>query len=232
MILQAVDLARLLLVYFMHSFILIILFYLVFKILKRNYNRSSLILSAYYIFPGLSFLLNLIYLPLSTTIAGYMIYFILAFLMLFGQIFIVIFIINLLYIDINFWLKRQNLIISAYAIINLLVLIIPGSITFNEGVPAYSWVFLTFIYIIFTLGTVIPTITFSIKLFNTFEDKTLKRKFKFFIIGVIGMCFAFYGLMLYNTWSDSIFRTIWSFLVFFIVIPSILLIYYGIGQNL
>ncbi len=134
--------------------------------------------------------------------------------------------------DINFWLKRQNLFILTYAIINLLVLTIPGLITFNEGVPAYSWVFLTFIYIIFTLGTVIPTIIFSIKLFNTFEDRTLKRKFKFFIIGVIGMCFAFYGLMLYNTWSDSIFRTIWSFLVFFIVIPSILLIYYGIGQNL
>jgi len=216
----------------MHSFILIIYSYLAFKILKRNFNRSSLILSAYYILPGLSFLLNLIYLPLSTTIAGYIIYFILAFLMLFGQIFIVIFIINLLYIDVNFWLKRQNLIISAYAIINLLVLIIPGLITFNEGVPAYSWGFLTFIYIIFTLGTVIPTITFSIKLFNTFKDRTLKRKFKFFIIGVIGMCFAFYGLMLYNTWSDLIFRTIWSFLVFFIVIPSVLLIYYGIGQNL
>ena len=216
----------------MHSIILIIYFYLAFKILKRNFNRSSLTLSAYYIFPGLSFLLNLIYLPLSTTIAGYVIYFILAFLMLFGQIFIVIFIINLLYIDVNFWFKRQNLIILTYAIINLLVLTIPGLITFNEGVPAYSWVFLTFIYIIFTLGIVIPTITFSIKLFNTFEDRTLKRKFKFFIIGVIGMCFAFYGLMLYNTWSDSIFRTIWSLLVFFIVIPSILLIYYGIGQNL
>lgn len=134
--------------------------------------------------------------------------------------------------DINFWLKRQNLIILTYAIINLFVLSIPGSITFNVGIPAYSWVFLIITYIIFTLGTVIPTIVFSIKLYNTFEDKTLKRKLKYFFIGVIGMCFAFYGLMLYNTWFDSIFRSIWTIVVFFIVIPSMFLIYYGIGQNL
>lgn len=163
---------------------------------------------------------------------GYILYFISAFLMLFGQMFIVIFIINLLYMDINFSLKRQNLIISAYAIINLFVLSIPGSITFNEGVPVYSWGFLIIIYIIFTLAIVIPTIVFSRILYNTFEDRKLKIKLKYFFIGVMGMCFAVYGLILYNTWSDSVFRSIWTFLVFFIVIPSVLLIYYGIGQNL
>lgn len=213
----------------MHSFISILFFYLAFHLLKRNYNRSTLILSAFYIFPGLAFVLNIIFFPYRTTVAGYVLYIISAFLLLFGQIFIVIFIINLFYTDQNFWLKNQNLIIFSYAIIILIVLNIPGLITIIEGTPVYSWVLLIISYIIFSLFIVIPTIIFSVKLYNIFEDETLKRKLKYFFIGIIGMYFAYYGLILYNTWFNPLFRSIWAILVFLTVVPSGILIFYGVG---
>ncbi|MFW9938439.1 MAG: hypothetical protein ACFFD5_12380, partial [Candidatus Thorarchaeota archaeon] len=82
------------------------------------------------------------------------------------------------------------------------------------------------------------SIFLSVKLYHTFTDKRLKKKFRLFLLGIIGMFSAFYGLILYNTsvlFEVIIlenFKSIWTVLVFCIVIPSGLLIYYGIGQNL
>lgn len=219
----------------MQTTLSLFLFYLAIKILKRKFNHITLTLSAFYIFPGMGFLLNLIQMLLSTTILGYILYFVAAFLILFGFIFLLIFINYFNKINSTFISKRSKIIIFAYGISILLLLNFPGGININENTnwtPVYSWLFLIIIYIFFTFSIFIPSIILWIMAYKKFEDNLLKRRFKFLIIGIIEMFIAFYGLILYNTWDNPIFKSIWTFMVFLIVIPSEFLIYYGIGKNL
>jgi len=133
-------------------------------------------------------------------------------------------------------IRKQFIIILIYGLANLILLLLPGGITINEQTswtPLYSPQFFVISSLFFTLVIFIPSILLSLKLYHTFTDKGLKKKFRLFLIGIIGMFSAFYGLILYNTLTEPIiFKSIWTVLVFCIVIPSGLLIYYGIGQNL
>lgn len=235
MIVQITDWSRIVLVLFMHTFIAILLYYLALRILKRNYNKTTLTLSMFYILPGTGFLLNLMFLPLSTTVIGYVLYFIAAYIILFGFIFLIVFIKNLIYIESDTTSKKDLTIITIYAIIILIIFNYPGGIIISEKTgwaPLFSWTFFLIIYIFFTIFITLPAIFLSIKLYKTFIDLKLKKKLKYFFIGVFGMLIAFYGLILYNTWPDPLFRTLWTLIVFIIVIPSGILIYYGIGQNI
>ncbi|TFF88920.1 MAG: hypothetical protein EU549_02135 [Promethearchaeota archaeon] len=132
-------------------------------------------------------------------------------------------------------LKWDISILLLYAIGIIILFFIPGGIRINEStqwLPLYNWIFSSLLYVLFTLFITIPFSYYAIKILINFKEKSLRKKYKYFIIGSIGLFMALYGLVLYNTWQASIFRTIWSFIVFLIVIPSALLIYYGIGKDL
>ncbi len=189
----------------------------------------------FYILPATGFLLNLIFLLYSTTILGYVLYFIAAYLILFGFIFLIVFIKNLVYLESSVSNRKDVLIIVVYAIIILIIFSYPGGIIISEKTnwaPLFSWHFFLIIYVFFTVFITFPSIFLSIKLYKTFIDSKLKKKLKYFFCGIFGMLFAFYGLILYNTWHDPLFRAVWALIVFNLVIPSGLLIYYGIGQNI
>lgn len=194
----------------------------------------SLILSSFYIVTGSGLLISVIYLPFKELFIGFIIYFIAAFLIPFGAIFLVIFIINLLYFDSKFSIKLQIAYMFIYGILLFLILNIPEGIKISQETqwnPLYSWVFIIVFYLFFASLIIIPTIYFLLKLYNKFEDNELKRKLRYFIIGIIGMFITFYGLILYNSSIHPIFKMIWIGLSI-IVIPSGYLIYYGIGRGL
>jgi hypothetical protein len=115
-----------------------------------------------------------------------------------------------------------------------ILLLIPNGITIGAAtgwLPLFSWTFLISFYIYFTITMILPIFYLLLRIYFTFEDKSLKKKFIYFAIGILLILISIYGLVLYNTWQEPIFRTLWS-IVSLIVIPSGLLIYYGIGQNL
>lgn len=229
-----IDLSRFFLILTIQLFVSAIFFYLAFKVLKRNYNPTTLTLSIFYIFIGVGFILNVIFLPLSSYLVGYIIYYIAAFLIIFGGIFLVLFIKNLLNLEAIFFSKQNLMIMISYAILVLFVLFFPGGITISEKTewtPDWSWAFFLTLCFLDACYIIIPTIILSVKLYKRFEDKNLKRKLRYFILGIIFILFAYYGLLLYNTWDEIIFKRIWTFLSL-IVVPAGLLIYYGIGHNL
>lgn len=78
---------------------------------------------------------------------------------------------------------------------------------------------------------IIPSTIYFKKLYNKFEKIELKKKLRYFTAGIYGMFFTSYGAVLYNTWQNPIFKVVWTFLSL-IIIPSGLLIYYGIARNL
>ncbi len=213
-----------------HSALFIIYFLISLKILTRRRARLSLILSGFYIVEAIGILLNLILLWVRDNTLIYRIYFITAYFLAFGYIFILLFVLNLYKYD--FKTKHQIIIIASYAISIILALNFPGGITINEHTdwrPSFSWAFLISLYLLFTCFIFIPTIILSVKTYKKFRAKDLKRKFMLFFIGVCGILFFSYGSVLYNTWDNDFFRIIYTLIVM-MCIPSGLLIYYGIGR--
>ena len=237
MIFQVVELFRYLNVFILQTFYSIFLFYLAYKILKRNLNRATINLSLFYFSSGLGLFLSILFILISNTSIGNLIYYIAAYFITFGPIFLVIFIQNILNIQSTFPTKLNILLISIYGILLFFIIFFAGitdGIAINattNWIPIYSWSFLIALYTFFSAFVLIPTIYFSIKLYKTFKDDKLKKKAMFFFIGIFGILIALYGLILYNTWIDSLFRLVWP-IISLLTIPSGYLIYYGIGREL
>jgi len=215
-------------------FITVFFYFLAVKVIKRNFNRLTLTLGTFYILPGTGFFLNFIFLLISPTPQGLILYYITVFLILFGFIFLVLFLINILKIDSRLTLNKQFIITLIYAIFCLLLILFPGGITINEEtewIPIFSWNFLIVLYIFFTCSVFIPTFILSIRLSKRFSDKILKSRLKLFFFGIILMFVVFYGLILYNTWIDSLYRELYTY-ISLLVLPAGIFIYYGLVHQL
>ena len=232
MIFAEIDWSRLIIILVAQLFLSAIYLVISSRILIRKTNRLTLCLSGFYTTNAIGFLINAVYLSLNVNPIVYVLVFITAFMVLFGYIFIVIFMLNL--IKLNIKLKPQLIIILSYAFSLFLALLIPGGITVNESTewrPIYSWPLLTFVIILFTCFIFIPTVIFSKKTYKTFEDPNLKRKLRYFFIGIFLMLIISFGGLINLTWNNPTFRNLLSFIAL-LAIPAGFLIYYGIGSKL
>ena len=235
MILQADDLGRFLGIYISQTALSIIFLYIAYKILKRNRNRLTIILSGFYLSEAFAFIINAILVPLRINPAVSILYFAVIFLVLFGQIFLVLFNFFLYKLEDNIPTTRLMSYILIYAILIFSILYFPNGITINEKtdwLPVWTWSFLIIMFIFTSIFIVIPFIILFIKLYGSFEDDNLKKKMRYFFIGFCGVTFSYFGGMLYITVYDPIFRALWNIILLFILIPSCVLIYYGIGSEL
>lgn len=221
-------------VYILQVFVFIFFVIITFKILKRNRNRLTSILSTFYLLIAIGLFFNLILLPINNNPVSTILYFITYFLISFGQIFLIVFLRNLLNVDVDIDSKADLFIIFIYGLLISIPFFIPEGFSFNEGtnwIPIYSWTFLAILYSILTVMIIVPSTILFKKLYNKFEKIELKKKLRYFTAGSYGMFFISYGAVLYNTWQNPIFKLIWTFLSL-TIIPFAFLIYYGIAQNL
>lgn len=237
-LLQTPDMVRILIIFIPQLIIAGLFLYLAIKLLRRNRQAPTVTLGMLYILSATGLIFNAMHVVLAAFQPEneellLVIYFLTFFLPLFSPIFILTFIISILKLGDVFTLRKQLIITLIYGFLIILIFFIPDGITFtDQSRPIYSWVLFTAFYTIFTVFIVIPTIWYSRRLIKTFQDKILKRKLTTFLIGVFGFLFALYGSILYITWQDSLFSSIWSIVTTFIIIPSALFIYYGIGREL
>lgn len=236
MIFNVTEYLRLFIVFVPQLFLVGMFCFLIFKILKRNTNRSSLILSAFYFIVSLGLAMNGIAVLIAFFSPGEFIailYFLATYLAMFSFAFVIVFILSLLKLKSEFTLKKMFLIILAYGIAWLLLHLYPGGVTYSENwVPVYSFSLFIAVNILFTLSFTIPGIYYSIRLYRLFKDVNLKRKLSLFIIGITIQIVLVYGVLLYNTWQDPTFKTVWGLSAIVLLISSGLLIYYGIGRDL
>lgn len=237
MIFQQNNLLRYFLVLIIQPILSFVFFTLTYKLLKRKHNRFTINLSLFYILMGTGLLLNILYVIIVTflkiELLLYFIYIILSFSILFAYIFLPLFIFQL--IKPFFKLKNYLISIIIYGVLCGLLFLIPGGIIINEDtnwIPQYN-IFLSLITILFFTSTIlIPSILMIFKIYRSFEDKFLKKKFSYFFIGLICLIISFYGLVIYNTWHNSIFRLIWPPIFFFLTIPAAILLYLGVGKDI
>lgn len=232
MVLFQSDWSRLVLIFVVGLFLCGIFLFISIKLLTRNRNRLTLTLSAFYLFSAAGFLINAIYSVLRINPIVYVLLFITYFLVVFSQIFLVSFLLNLVNVYVN-W-KKQIAIILSFGILLFLVLSIPGGMTINEETnwrPIYSWPLTFGIIILVSTCIVIPTIILSIKMYKIFEDKNLKRKLQYFLVGIFGIFVISYGAFLNFALKDPEFNAIWTYIAL-LVIPFGIMIYYGIGHSI
>lgn len=221
---------RLFLIYVPQLLFSFIFLFTAYKILKRNWNRLTLTLSFFYISISIGGILNAVYVPfqvnpLVTILVLHSLFFI-----LFGPIFLVLFNVIILKTEKKNISKLELIYIILYISILILCLLIPQGIKINESTewrPIFSWLFLIIIYLFITFFIFLPLYFLSVKLYKSFEDTNLKKKLRYFYLGCFGLLFTLYGLVLYNTWDNPIFRTIWSITTSIVYLPSTILIYYA-----
>jgi len=207
---------------------------MVYKVLKRNRNRLSLLFSGLYISLSLAFIINVIYIPLRTNPLVYILHLLSVYLVIFGFIFLILFNINLLNIYTDFSLKKQSFIVLLYAITIFFLIQYPGGITINEQTnwkPVWSWDFLIILYIYVTAFIIAPTIILSLKIYKKFQDKDLRKKWKLYFTGICCLSISFYFAGLYNTWNNPTYRSIYSVLSLIEILAGVL-IYYGFGHKI
>lgn len=230
------EFSRLFIIFVPQIFMVVLFSFLIFKILKRNTNRNSLTLSVFYFTVGLSLALNGFTVLIAFFLPGEYIgslYFFLTFLVIFSFVFVMVFILGLLKLKYVFTVKKALAIILAYGIVWLLLLLYPGGISYSENwVPIYSLPLYISANILFTISFTIPVIYFSIRLRRLFIDSNLKKKLSMFLVGIMLAIIIIYGALLYNTWQNPTFKTVWSLVTMVLLISSGLLIYYGIGRDL
>lgn len=212
--------------------------YVAYRILRRNKNPTTVTLSTFYILAALGFALNIVLVLLTLLQVEFIlliIYFFTIYFILLAPIFLLIFMIRLLYKAPNLSKKKQWIFVLIYGTLTVIVIILPNGIQINETtnwIPIFSWEFLIILYIYYTCTIGAPTIVNLARLYRLFKDKELKKKLRYFSLGIIGNLFSLYGIILYNTWHDPQFRLIWSVISLILVPMSGFLIYYGIGHNL
>ncbi len=236
MIFETPEYLRLFIVFVPQIFLVALFLFLIFKILKRNANRSSYMLSGFYFIGGLGFTMN----GIAVLIAFYspgefiaILYFLATYLIILSFVFVIVFILSLLKLKSVFTLKKAFVIILAYGVVWLILHLYPGGITYSENwVPIYSPSLYLAVNILFTLSFTIPVVFYAIRLRRLFKDANLKKKLSWFLIGITIQIFLIYGVLLYNTWQDPTFKTVWGISAIVLLISSGLLIYYGIGRDL
>ncbi len=197
-------------------------------------NRMGLTASCFYTLISIGLIINLFYYNLTVNPLVYILHFTAVYLIFYGAIFLVLFTLILLKSEKIITLRKELIIIVIYGFALLIILLIPRGITINESTnwrPQWSWPLLITLYLFFTFTITIPFFYFSIQLFKTIQTEILRRKLKFYNIGFFGFISMIYGLILYNTWNNPIFRTVWSFIAILHILFSFL-VYYGIGRQL
>ena len=239
MLLQSPDMAKLLIIFIPGLIIAGLFLYLGIKLLRRNQQRPTVTLGMHYIISASGLIFNVMHVVLAAfqpenEVLLFVIYFLTIFPMLLSPVFILTFMISILRLGDVFTIKKQLIITLIYGFIIICIIIFtPNGIIFSEqSRPIFSWEFLTLMYITLTFFILLPILWYSRRLIKTFQDKILKRKLITFIIGVFGLLISIYGSILYITWQNSLFSSVWSTFTTFISIPSALFIYYGIGREL
>jgi len=235
MIVQIEDVERLVIIHLIQVVFCLVFLFIAIKILKRHKNRLTWSLSSFYILNGVGFIFAIGRLFFRVNPGMYILYSIALYLIFLSMIFLVLFNINLFKLDNELSTKKLMLIILFYAILIFSILCVPNGFTVSEETnwfPVWSWTFLIIIYIFTAIVIVLPFTYYFFKIYKTFEDKKLKRKLILFFIGFLGIALGWYGGTLYNTWDNSIYRTIWPPIALINALLSGCLIYYTWGREI
>jgi len=237
MVLLEISTIRAITVYGAQGILFAFLLFLAYKILKRDRKRLNIILSLFYLFVVIGVLINFVYAPIEDDTIVRILNFVTNFFIFGASIFLVVFELILLKSEKFITLPKQLLIILIYGVAMfcmILFVFVDGwgvSLNATWG-PVWSIPFFIYVVLVVTLGSVIPTLYFALQISKKFEDEILRKRWKFFIIGVCALFAFMYGIFISNMLDISIVRTAMGALGLILAITGGYLIYYGVGKSI
>jgi len=221
-----------------------------FQILKRRRQRLNLIFAGFFISTIIGNVLNIIYYSMTNVNVILILNFLTNFFFVLGPIFILTVNRIILESTIIFSVKKQNMYMLFYGIFlfcGMLILILLGlgldRLILHPNAPFFGvkitidlapwWGLIFFIYVISfsAIFAVIPIIRTSLKIYNSFETKALKKKWLYYFIGSLGAFSIFYLIIIGNMLDDINFKNIVSIYTISVLL-WVSLMYYGIGFKL
>ncbi len=213
--------------------------YFAYRLLKRAKNRSTYILSGYFIMTALTYFLATLSTYLVATPLSYFIYVISLYFFVFSFSFLINFSWLLTRLDEKSCNTTFFIRVTFYAILSLFVIIIGipfNGITLNAStgnIPTYSLFFFGFSWAYILFFYIIPQIYLSLKILKIYEGIVLKRRINLFLISVFIILILVVLLFLYNTWTENvIFRTVYLFIIPELATCAGYLVYKGFGKEL
>ncbi len=153
-----------------------------------------------------------------------------------AQVFLLTFNLMLLKSEGVFDTSKQLIMIGVYAaLLSLMFFVgILGGVKINESTgwkPEWSLVFLLTVFFICIPSLIVPVFYFSFQIYVKFESEVLKKKWKYFMIGVILYFLMWFGTSVTNHLAEQVIRDIWTY-ISFISLLSTYTIYYGVGKQI
>lgn len=228
------DIARFLQIYIIQGGFALFFLYMAYIVLKRGKKRANLYLSGFYLSTTIGVIINIIYANIFEETIVYILHFSTYYVLCFSLAFLLIFVLILLKPPRKINKRIQFLFLLLFGLLLLGLLFIPSGIIINQNTnwkPDWSWTFLIYSIIVCSGMAIFPASYYSIKMYKKLGNIQLKKKWKYFLIGVSAFFFLFYGTSLSNTLNHDNFRLIWSI----ISLPTLIalyLIYYGVGRQL
>jgi len=229
-----INLARVLQVFIEQFGMGLFYLYMAILLLKRSRDRLNILMSGFFLNVFIGTVVNVIYVFIVIESLAIILNFITYFLFCFAQVFLLGANILLLKSEKTFNSKLQVLLISGFACLLLGLLFIPNGIQINEStnyIPAWNLTFLIYA-LITTIGySIIPNLYVSALLYKRFKTKELKRKWSYYVLGILLYYIEWCGVSISNYLNDPMIRLIWNTFALSLII-SAYLIYYGIGKSL
>lgn len=233
------SLVRFITIYIAQGILFAFFVYLAYKILKRDTKRLNLVFAGTYISVSIGLFVNFIYGPLTDLNAVYTLNFVTNFFLWFSPIFLMVFNLILLKSEKIITTKKQEAIILVYGVLMFGMIFFPWNdpimgIYFAEpqSSPVWSVPFYLYVVMVMTIITTVPTLYFSFKIYEKFEDEVLKSRWKYFIIGAIEIYIFMYGIITANMLNIAMFRTVMGLIGIFLCLTGGYLIYYGVGRQI
>lgn len=219
-----------------------------YKILKRNRQRLNIVASGFFICYSIGFVLNMVYAGISNRLAILILNFLTSYFFFFGPIFLLIVNMIILESTLVYSVKRQLKFILLYGTVllaGMIILVLLGEILDNSlepflgiqiinGAPKWGLIFFMYVITVISCFTNIPVIYTNFKIYFQFESSALKKKWKYHLVGFLGVAYIFYSLCVYNLLDpvkDYNFRILISILSVSVILWGYLM-YNGIGAKL
>ena len=237
MVFFEISVTRAITVYGAQGILFAFFLFLAYKILKRDRKRLNIIFSLFYLSVVIGLLVNFVYAPIEDVPIVLILNFFTNFFIYFAVVFLVVFELILLKSEKVITFPKQLLIMLIYGILLFSMIFL----VFVEGLgvtlsltwsPIWSVPFFIYVLLVVTLGGIIPTLYFALQISKKFEDEILRKRWKFFIIGVCALFVFMYGIFISNTLNNATLRTAMGALGLILAIIGGYLIYYGVGKSI
>ncbi len=194
-------------------------------------TRQRVFLSKFFLISALGLIINVIYAPFDSVEIQTLGNKFVILTQIMGLVNLCFFTISLHKSEKEFTPKKSRILEIGLLLLALITYFLPNifTIEFTEDyAPIWSMAMGLYVIIIFQAIFILIMI-FGILSAKIFEDKQIKKRLQYLLIGIIFLQGVVFSTFLRNLWIN---RSIWTLLLGLSIIPSGLFLYFGVGKKL